>query len=91
MLFFTLVISCIPLRKRFSNSACPIYPLFAQDLSFIPFRNFACFNDSRSSTFPGVNIKLSISPLSLIIRCSLKPKNHPIEHFPRSASPLNVL
>ena len=29
MLFFTLVISCMPSRKRFSNRACPIYPLSA--------------------------------------------------------------
>ena len=54
-------------------------------------RNVPCFNGSRSSTFPGVNIKLRISPLSLIIRCNLNPKNYPIEHFPRSASPSNVL
>ena len=81
MLFFTLVISCMPLRKRFSNRACPIYPLSAQSLPFMFFRNFFCFNGSRSSTLPGVNMKLRISPLSLIIRCNLKPKNHPMEHF----------
>ena len=45
----------------------------------------------KYSAFFGFELKLSISPLSLIIRCSLNPKNHPIEHFPRSASPLNVL
>lgn len=44
-------------------------------------RNSPCFNGSRSSTFPGVNMKLRTSPLSLIIRCNLNPKNHPIEHF----------
>ena len=54
-------------------------------------RNLPCFNGSRSSPFPGVNMKLRISPLSLIIRCNLNPKNHPIEHLPRSASPSNVL
>ena len=27
MLFFTLVINCMPLRNRFSNRVCPIYPL----------------------------------------------------------------
>lgn len=53
--------------------------------------NLPCFNGSRSSTFPGVNMKLRISPLSLIIWCSLNPKNHLIEYFPRSASPSNVL
>ena len=38
-----------------------------------------------------MNMKLRISPLSLIIRCSLNPKDHPMEHFPRSARPSNVL
>ena len=41
--------------------------------------------------FHGVNMKLRISPLSLTIRCSLNPKNHPIEYFPRPAIPSNVL
>ena len=91
MLFFALVISCMPLRKRFSNRVYPIYPLSAQSFLFMFFRNFSRFNGSRSSTFPGVNIKLRISPLSLIIKCSLNPKNQPIEHFPRSASPLKGL
>ena len=91
MLFFTLVTSCMPLRKRFPNRACPIYPLSVQSLLFIFFKNFLCFKGSRLSTFPGVNMKLSISPLSLMIKCSLKPKNHPMEHFPRSARPLKVL
>ena len=91
MLFFTLVISCMPSVKRFSNRACPIYPLSAQSLPLIFFRNFACFNGSRSSILPGVSMKFNISPLSLIIRCNLNPKNHPMEHFPRSASPSNVL
>ena len=31
---------------------------------------------------PGVIKKLSSSPFSLQIRCSLNPKNQPIEHFP---------
>lgn len=53
--------------------------------------NLSCFKDSRSSTFLRVNMKLSISPLSLIIRWSLNPKNHPIEHFPRSARPSMIL
>lgn len=81
----------MPLRKRFSNRAWPIYPLSAHSFPLMFSRNLPCFNGSRSSTFPGVNMKLRISPLSLIIRCSLNPKNHPIEHLPRSASPSNVL
>ena len=88
--YLTLVTSCIPLIKRFSNRACPIYPLSAHSFPLMFFRNLPCFNGSRSSTFPDVNMKLRISPLSLIIRCSLNPKNHPIEHFPRLASPSNL-
>ena len=91
ILFFTLVTSCIPLKKRFSNRAWPIYPLPAHNFPLMFSRNLPCFNGSLSSTLPGVNIKLRISPLSLIIRCSLNPENYPIEHFPRSASPSNVL
>ena len=91
ILFLTLVTSCIPLRKRFSNRAWPIYTLSAHSFPLMFFRNLPCFKGSRSSTFPSVNMKLRISPLSLIIRCSLNPKNHPMEHFPRSASPSNVL
>lgn len=52
MLFFTLVISCIPLRKRFSNKACPIYPLSAHSFPLMFSRNLPCFNGSRSSTLP---------------------------------------
>ena len=91
ILFLTLVTSCMPLRKGFSNRAWPIYPLSAHSFPLMFYENLPCFNGSRSSTFPGVNMKLRISPLSLIIRCSLNPKNHPIEHFPRPASPSNVL
>lgn len=36
-------------------------------------------------------MKLRISPLSLIIRCRLNPKNHPIEHFLRSTSPSKLI
>ena len=87
ILFLTLVTSCIPLRKRFSNRAWPIYTLSAHSFPLMFFRNLPCSKGSRSSTFPGVKF----SPLSLIIRCSLNPKNQPMEHFPRSASPLNIL
>ena len=87
ILFFTLVINCTPSMKRFSNRALPIYPLSPKSLPFMFFNNTPSFKGSRSSTFPVVNMKFNISPLSLIIRCSLNPKNHPIEHFPRPASP----
>ena len=91
ILFLTLVTSCISLMKRFSNRAWPVYPLSAHGFPLMFSRNLPCFNGSRSSTFSGVNIKLRISPLSLIIRCNLNPKNHPIEYFPRSVSSSNVL
>ena len=65
---------------------CPhkVFPL-------ISLRKFPCFNGSPSSTFAGENMKFRISPLSLITRCSLNPKNHPMEHFPRVARPSKVL
>ena len=83
MLFLTLVTSCMPSRNRFSNRACPIYTLSAHNFPLMFSRNLPCFDGSRFSTFPEVNMKLRISPLLLIIRCSLNPKNHPIEHFLR--------
>ena len=36
------------------------------------------------STSLRVIMKLSTSPFSLQMRCSLNPKNQPIEHFPKS-------
>ena len=39
----------------------------------------------RSSTLPGISVKLSNSPRSLKSRCSLKPKNQPTEVLPRAA------
>ena len=36
-------------------------------------------------------MKFSSSPFSLQMRCSLNPKNQPIEHLPLCAIPLNVL
>ena len=91
ILFLTLVTSCMPFRKRFSNRLWPIYPLSAHSFPLMFSKNLPCFKGSRSSSFPGVNMKLRISPLSLIIRCNLKPKNLPMEYFLRSASPSNVL
>ena len=91
MLFLTLVTSWIPFMNRNSNSYLPIYPLSPQSLPLMFSINDSEYSGSRSSTLPGVNIKFRISPLSLMIRCSLKPKNHPIEHLPRWAIPLKVL
>ena len=81
ILFLTLVTSCIPLRERFSNRACSMYPLSTHSFPLMFSKNLLCFNCSRSSTFPDVNKKSRISHLSLIIRCNLNPKNQPVEHF----------
>ena len=91
MLFLTFVTSCIPPRNRFSNRTYPIYPLSAHSFPFMFSKNRPCFRGSQSSTFSRVNMKLRISPLLLIIKCSLNPKNQPIEHFPHSASLSKVL
>ena len=92
MLLLNFVISRMPLRKRLSNKVCLIYPLSAHGFPLIFSKNLPRFNGSRLSTFAGVNMKLRISSLSLmIIRCDLNPKSHPMEHLPHSASPLNVL
>ena len=45
----------------------------------------------RSSISLGVIIKLRSSPFSLQIKCNLKPKSQPIEHFPLWAMPLKTL
>ena len=50
MLFFTFVTSCISLRNRFSNRACPICPLSAHNFPFMFSKNLPCFKGSRSST-----------------------------------------
>lgn len=52
------------------------------------YENLPCFNGSWSST---LNMNLRISSLSLIIKCGLNPKKHPIEYFPRSISFSNIL
>ena len=91
ILLLTFVTSCIPFMNRNSKSCLPIYPLSPQSFPLTFPMNDSEYNGSRSSTLPGVNMKLRISPRSFIIRCSLKPKNHPIEYFPRSVSSSNVL
>lgn len=86
ILFLTLVTSYIPLRKRFSNNACPTYLLSVHNFLFMFSKKLPYFKTSQSSTFLGINMKFSISSLSLTIKWSLNPKNHPIEHFSRLAS-----
>ena len=91
ILFLTLVNNWIPSTNTVSKSVFPIYLLSPKSFPFMFFNNTTSFNGSLSSTQPVVKTKFKISHLSLIIRCSLNPKNHHIEHLPRLARPSNVL
>ena len=91
MLLFNLVISCIPSTKSLWERFLLIYPLSPTGLPYMNSTNVLYSSGLRSSTSPGVIIKLRISPFSLQIRCSLKPKNHPMEHLPLWAMPLKTL
>lgn len=79
-----------PVHNRFSNNACPIFSLSLQDSPLIFITNRFCFNDLLLSTFPGRTGNSRSPPLSVIIKCGLKPKNHPMERFPRSAICINI-
>lgn len=91
MLFLTFVANCTPSINSFSKRDFLVYSLSPKSYPLILFSSTLSFKGSQSSAEPAVNTKLKISPLSLIIRCNLEPKNHPMEHFPRLASPLRVL
>ena len=91
MLLLSFVISCMPSTKRRWKSSLPIYPLSPTSFPYRNSINALCSSGFRSSTSPGVIMKLSSSPFSLQIRCSLNPKNQPMEHLPLCAIPLNVL
>ena len=77
-----LVIICTPSMNRKSKSLLSMYPLSPHSLPHTFSTNEAFFKEFRSSVLSGVIMKLSNSPLSLMMICSLNPKNHPIEHFP---------
>lgn len=62
------VIRCNPSTKRTSVIFWEIYPLSAYNFPLIFSINFLSFSGSLSSTFPGVITKLSISPLSFIMK-----------------------
>ena len=85
ILFLTLVNNWIPSTNNVSKSVLPIYPLSPKSFPLIFFNNTPYLSGSLSSTPPDVNTKLRISPLSFMTRCSLKPKNQPIEHLPRAS------
>ena len=91
MLLFNLVISCIPSTKSLLKRFLPMYPLSPNSLPCMNSKKDLYSKVLRSSTSPGVIIQLRISPFSLQIRCNLKPKNHPMEHFPLWAMPLKTL
>ena len=91
MLFLSLVISCMPSTNRRWKRFLLIYPLSPTSLPYMNSTKALYSNGFLSSTSPGGIIKFSNSPLSLHIRCSLKPKNHPMEHLPLCAMPLNTL
>lgn len=78
-------------KKEIFKQTCLMFPLSAHSFPLMFSRNLPCFNGSWSSTFPSVNMELRISHLLLIISYNLNPKNYPMKHFPRSASPLNIL
>ena len=82
MLFLSLVISCMPSTNSFSKRFLPIYPLSPTSLPYI--RSTKALYSSRflSPTSSGVIMKFISTPFSLHIKCSLNPKNHPIEHLP---------
>lgn len=81
---FNFSVQCIPLRKRFSNKDCLIYPLSAHSFLLMFYKNRSCFKGLRLSTFPVVNMKLMNFILLLIIRCNLKLKSYPMKHYPLS-------
>lgn len=91
ILFLILVTSWMPSRDIHYKSVLPIYTLSAHSFPLMLFRKLPCINGSLSSMSAVVNMKLRISPLSLIIKCSSNPKNYPIEHFICVANPSNVL
>ena len=68
-----------------------IYVWSPNSLPYIKSMNALYSKGLRSSISPGVIIKLRSSPFSLQIKCNLKPKNQPIEHFPLWAMPLKTL
>lgn len=91
ILLLSLVISCMPSTNRRRKRFLPIYPLSANNFPYMNSTKVLYSGGFLSSTSPGVIMKLSNSPFLLQIRCSLKPKNHPMEHLPLCVIPLNTL
>lgn len=91
MLLLSFMIICIPSTNKCWKRFLPIYPLSATSLPYRNSINALYSNGFLLSTSPGVTMKFSNSPFSLQTKCSLKPKNHPVEHLPLLAIPLNTL
>ena len=91
ILLFNLIISYIPSTQSFWKRFLQMYPLLPISLPYINSMNALYSKGLRSSTSPGVIIKLRSSPFSLQIKCNLKPKNQPIKHIPLWAIPLKTL
>ena len=85
ILHFKPVTISIPSLNNLSNKPCEIYPLSANNYPNTLSLNLLKTSVFLSSTFAFVSIKLSSSPLSLHIRCNLKPKYHPMVLLPLSA------
>ena len=85
ILHFKPVTISIPSLNNLSNKPCEIYPLSANNFPNTLSLNLLKISVFLSSTFAFVSIKLSSSPLSLHIRCNLKPKYHPMVLLPLSA------
>ena len=85
ILHFKPVTISIPSLNNLSNKPCEIYPLSANYFPNTLSLNLLKTSVFLSSTFAFVSIKLSSSPLSLHIRCNLKPKYHPMVLLPLSA------
>lgn len=89
--FFILFLSCISLRKRFSNRAQTIYPLSEHSLPLIFFRNLSCSNGFRSSTFPNANMRLRILTLIVDYQRQFKSKEPAHGRFSTLSKPSKYL
>ena len=89
MLLFSLVISCMPSTNNLWKRTLLIYPLSPTSFPYINSTKDLYSRGLRSSMSSGVIMKFNSSPHSLHIRCNLNPKNHPMEHLPKSTFLIN--
>ena len=73
MLVFKRVSKWIPSTNNVLNKDLDMYPPPPTSLPYISLMNYLSSKGLRSSILPFVNAKLSSSPRSLQIRCSLNP------------------